>query len=125
MKLQVGKALYQMLISDQDVVKAVGSKIYPLVADIETKFPFIVYKRNSIQPVTSKDKIIYHSIAYVEVVIASDKYEQSIEVAEYVISALKAGTFNGLQIKDIALENAEEDYQDNTFIQKLTIKICL
>ena len=125
MNLQVGKALYQMLISDSNIVKAVGQKIYPLVADTETKFPFIVYKRNSIHPLSSKDRIIYQSEAFVDVIIASDKYEQSVDVAECVISALKTGTFNGLKIKEISVEDAEEDYQDNTFLQKLTIKIYI
>ena len=121
MSLQVGKAIYHILSNDVDVVDRVQNKIYPLVADVDTTFPFIIYKRTGIIPADSKDRFIYSEDVYVDVVIASDKYNESIEIADSVRTALLEGTYEG--IKDISLTDADEDYIEDTFIQNLTFKI--
>ena len=114
MSLQVGKAIYHILSNDVDVVDRVQNKIYPLVADVDTTFPFIIYKRTGIIPADSKDRFIYSEDVYVDVVIASDKYNESIEIADSVRTALLEGTYEG--IKDISLTDADEDYIEDTFI---------
>ena len=121
MSLQVGKAIYHILSNDVDVVDRVQNKIYPLVADVDTTFPFIIYKRTGIIPADSKDRFIYSEDVYVDVVIASDKYNESIEIADSVRTALLEGTYEG--IKDISLTDADEDYIEDTFIQNLIFKI--
>ena len=45
MSLQVGKAIYNLLSNDANVTGRVQNKIYPLIADTGTTFPFIVYRR--------------------------------------------------------------------------------
>lgn len=121
MSLQVGKAIYHILSNDSDVVDRVQNKIYPLIADVDTTFPFIIYKRTGITPADSKDRFIYSEEVYVEVVIASDKYNESIEIADLVRTALLKGSYDG--IKDITFTDADEDYTQDTFIQNLTFKI--
>lgn len=114
MSLQVGKAIYHILSNDTDVVDRVQNKIYPLIADVDTTFPFIIYKRTGITPADSKDRFIYSEDVYVDVVIASDKYNESIEIADLVRTALLEGSYEG--IKDIAFTDADEDYIEDTFI---------
>ena len=121
MSLQIGKAIYHILSNDTDVVDRVQNKIYPLIADVDTTFPFIIYKRTGITPADSKDRFIYSEDVYVDVVIASDKYNESIEIADLVRTALLKGGYDG--IKDIDLTDADEDYIEDTFIQTLTFKI--
>ncbi|WP_019539802.1 DUF3168 domain-containing protein [Proteiniphilum acetatigenes] len=55
--IQIGKTIYNLLSSDTDVTDVVDDKIYPLVADINTTFPFIVYRKNSYNPDYTKDGI--------------------------------------------------------------------
>ena len=121
MSLQIGKAIYHILSNDTDVVDRVQNKIYPLIADVDTTFPFIVYKRTGISPADSKDRFIFDEDVFVDVVVASDKYNESIEIAELVRNSLEKGSYMG--IKDIQLVDADEDYFEDTFIQKLTIKL--
>lgn len=125
MSLQIGKAIYHILSNDTDIVDRVQNKIYPLIADVDTTFPFIVYKRTGITPATSKDRFIYDEDVYVEVVVASDSYQESIEIADLVKSALqfKKGLYNDITVKDILLTDADEDYTQDTFIQILTFNI--
>ena len=114
MSLQIGKAIYHILSNDTDVVDRVQNKIYPLIADVDTTFPFIIYKRTGITPADSKDRFIYSEDVYVDIVIASDKYNESIEIADLVRTALLKGGYDG--IKDIDLTDADEDYIEDTFI---------
>ena len=125
MSLQVGKAIYNILSNDANVTSRVHNKIYPLIADTCTTFPFIVYRRTGIEPSDSKDRFIYSENTYVEVVIASDKYNESIEIADLVKDALqgKKGNYSGINIHDIRMTNADEDYIEDTFIQNLTFNI--
>ena len=125
MSLQVGKAIYNILSNDAKIIDSVEHKIYPLIADTGTTFPFIVYRRTGIEPSDSKDRFIYSENTYVEVVIASDKYNESIEIADLVKDALqgKKGNYSGINIHDIRMTNADEDYIEDTFIQSLTFNI--
>mgnify|MGYP003302482967 CR=1 FL=1 len=93
MNLQVGKAIFSILSNDADLVEKVENKIYPLIADVNTTFPFIVYRRNGIEPLNSKDRFTINTTTYISIVVASDKYDESIEIAERIIKALSKGTY--------------------------------
>lgn len=125
MSLQIGKAIYQLLSENTAVTDRVQNKIYPLIADTGTTFPFIIYKRTSVIPSDSKDRFIYNEDTYVDVVIASDKYNESIEIADLVKVALqgKKGNYSNIEVYDIRMTDADEDYIEDTFIQNLTFNI--
>ena len=74
---------------------------------------------------TSKDRFICSEVTSVDVIIASDRYDESIEVAELVKDALigKNGIYSGIKITDIDMISADEDYIEDTFIQNLTFNI--
>lgn len=91
--IKIGETVYNILSTDTDVTAIVGTKIFPLVADIGTTFPFIVYKKNSYVPEYSKDGITKKS-AVVEIIIASDKYIESVELADKVFKAISAKNKN-------------------------------
>ena len=110
--LQVGKVIYQILHDNRIY------KVFPLVADEGTTFPFVVYRRSRLVPSSTKDRYNYNELATVDVIIASSKYSESIELAETVKSAIehKRGTFNNIKVGDIYLTDADEDFIEDTFI---------
>lgn len=71
MILEVGKVIYSLLTNDKELNKLINKKVYPLIADADTTFPFIVYKRTSVDPTTSKDVYITKESATIEIVIAT------------------------------------------------------
>jgi hypothetical protein len=104
----------------------VGTKIYPLVADTKTSFPFIVYRRTGITyNNNTKDRILYKEIATLEIRVASDKYDEGIEIAEAVRSALLniKGIYADLDIYQIELVDSEEIYNEDTYLQNIIINI--
>lgn len=43
--LSIGKVVYNILSSDKSFKEAIGNRIYPLIADEGTIFPFVIYSR--------------------------------------------------------------------------------
>lgn len=119
--LNIGKAIYTILQTSIDIDK----KIYPLIADEGTTFPFIIYKRTELTPESTKDNT--NENVSVEINIASSNYSESIDLAIKVRKALehKKGTYSDIAIEDIVIDDATEDYIEDTFIQTLTFKIEL
>ena len=57
--LELGRVVKSILLQDEEISRQVGSKIFPLVADKGTSFPFIVYRRDGLTPSTNKDKLVF------------------------------------------------------------------
>lgn len=55
--LKIGKEIYSLLNGNEELTKLVGNKIYPIIVEKETTFPFIVYKKTNLTPEYTKD---YH-----------------------------------------------------------------
>lgn len=115
--LQIGKAI-KTILSGID-------KVYPLVADEGTTYPFVVYRRSGLYPSTTKDRYSFREMATIEVIVAAANYPDSITLAEQVKGKLEhtRGKFNDITIGDILLINADEDYIEDAFVQKLTFQI--
>lgn len=122
--ISIGKAIKSLLVSGLSQTN-IKNKIYPLIADESTTFPFIVYRRNSIAPESDKD--YSNDSATIQIMIAADNYAESVELAELVRTSLvhKQGTFQTIQIEDITLEDGTEEFIDNTFVQNLIFKITI
>ena len=122
--LNIGKVIKDILYRDEALNNLVKNQVFPLIAEENTTFPFIVYRRNSIRNARTKD-YANDEIASVDVVIACDKYSQSVEIAERVRFVLERGEYEGenFSVDNITLSNASEQYMQNTYVQTLTFEI--
>lgn len=122
--LNIGKVIKDILYQDETLNNLVKNQVFPLIAEENTTFPFIVYRRNSIRKASTKD-YVNDEIASVDVVVASDKYSQSVEIAERVRFVLERVEYEGenFSVDNITLSNASEQYMQNTYIQTLTFEI--
>lgn len=85
--IKIGETIYNILSNDIEITTKVGSNIYPLVADVGTTFPFIVYKKNSYVPEYTKDGISKKR-STVEIIVASNDYTESVDLADKVFQAI-------------------------------------
>lgn len=122
--ISIGKAIKSLLVSGLSKTD-VKNKIYPLIADEGTSFPFIIYRRNSITPESDKDYT--NDSAYIQIMIAANNYAESVDLAEKVRTSLihKNGTIQTIPVEDITLEDGSEEFIDNTFVQNLIFKITI
>lgn len=127
--LDIGKILNNFLQQDAELKKLIGNKIYPIVADQGTTYPFICYKRTGLNLQSSKDRYNYRQTAYVTFIVASKSYKESISIAKAVKQCLnlKRGSYDGLQINQITLTDASEEYitDSDAFVQYLNFSIDL
>lgn len=117
--LAIGKALYSLL---QDISP---KKVFPLVAENGTSYPFIVYRRTSLATFNTKDICNYLESANVEIMIADNTYNGSIDLAEKVKAKMEhtRGEISGIEINNIKLVSADEAFVDDAYIQKLIFQV--
>lgn len=115
--LKIGKAIKSIFHDFHNV--------YPLIADQGSTYPFIIYRRNGVNHADSKDRFNYQEVITLEIIVAADNYSESIDLAEKVMYRLEStrGEYNKIQIQEIKLVDASEDYLEDAYIQKLTFKI--
>lgn len=111
--LMIGKEIYSTLSSDSELTRRLGhkGKIFPIVAEMGADQPFLVYRRESLKMTGSKDGWIEDDVEFSVTVVATE-YKQSLEIAQRCRELLQ-------QIRGTVLENAEESFEENSFVQRL------
>ena len=120
--LKVGKEIYSHLKENKSLTDIVGNKIYPIIVEKDTNYPFIVYKRSNVIPDYTKD---YHFKDYVivDIICVSNHYVESVEIASLVRESLEDKKYG--DIVSIRLESADEDFIDDAYIQTLTFNLTI
>lgn len=116
--LKVGRALYEII---KDIAPC-----FPLVAEATTPYPFVIYRRQGLTNLTNKDRRIeFIEHATVEVQAVTKTYDESIDLAQALKVRLEGhrGEISDLNITDITLTNASEDYVGDAYVQKLYFDI--
>ena len=113
--LNLGKYIYSSL-------KEVTNNVYPLVADNNVKFPFLVYRRANLVSQSNKDGYVEDTVV-MEIVAVSDTYKNSIDLISKVRQQLEhqEKEFDDLVINDAYITMATEEYSNNAFVQKIQI----
>ena len=120
--LKVGKEIYSHLKENKSLTDIVGNKIYPIIVEKDTNYPFIVYKRSNVIPDYTKD---YHFKDYVivDIICVSNHYVESVEIASLVRESVEDKRIG--DINSIRLESADEDFIDDAYIQTLTFNLTI
>lgn len=117
---EIGKEINRLL-KEGNVLKVSG-KIFPLVANPNTTFPFLVYRRIGYQPRSNKD--YRGEMVAVEINIATETYNEGVDIANSVCDIL-IGRNKSELIEQITLTNVSEMYLQDTYIQNIQIQIEL
>ena len=120
--LKVGKEIYSHLKENKSLTDIVGNKIYPIIVEKDTNYPFIVYKRSNVIPDYTKD---YHfkDDVIVDIICVSNHYVESVEIASLVRESLEDKRIG--DINSIRLESADEDFIDDAYIQTLSFNLTI
>ena len=118
---KIGSEIRNVILSSTEVKNAVDTKVFPLVANAGTTFPFIVYRRSSYLPKSDKDTLT--ESVYIEIAIICNNYEQSVSIANDVADVLLA--YESDTIEEIKVTNISEEFISNSFVQKVNLQIDL
>lgn len=118
--LYFNTAIYSIINTNQEIKKIVGNNIYPVVAPLSTKNPYIVFKRQINTQNDNKDS--RYSIVSIELNIYSNDYQQSNKIAELAKNTLE-NVYNkeveGFRIKYILNTSIDEDYNEDYYSQTM------
>lgn len=118
--ISFAKALKTLLSSDS-IKSIVSNKVYPLIAPLNTTFPYLVFQRTS-TPYSNKDNI-YQDSLNVEIICVSDNYDKSVELAELIRNELEGKrniTIEEFKIASIKMIDSNESYANDGYLQSLT-----
>ena len=122
----IGKYIYQFLSESKELQDILKGNIYPLIADEEINYPFVVYSRQSIIPQYLKDGNFQDNVNIV-IHIVSDDYVQSLEIANIIrnIFELRSYKDDKIAIKQFIISDVTESFEEDAYIQTLNISaIC-
>ena len=123
--LLVGKYIYKLLSEDTVLSGKVSpKKIFPLVANADTTYPFIVYARTGLVVDYCKDGTVANSIDF-QILSVSDNYVESLEVANQIRNILEMKRYKDedICIRECKLSSVSEEYMEDAFIQRLNFTI--
>ena len=117
--LSVNKHIYKLLNGDSELKRICSGGIYPLIADENVRFPFIVFSKTSLQPYYAKN-VLCGDQAYLSIAVADTNYSNTVDIAERV--RLLMELYRDESIAQITLESNTEDYTDDAYVQRLNFK---
>lgn len=116
---EIGREINRLL--KEGNVLNVSNKIYPLVSNANTTFPFLVYRRIGYTPRNTKDYI--GEMVTMEFNICTETYNEGVDIANSCCEILIGQETEIIQ--DIQLINVSELFIQDTYIQNIQIQIEL
>jgi hypothetical protein len=86
--MEIGKAIYNILSNNSDIVNLVDTRIFPNVAPQTTEFPFIIYDVTGVQPNDTKDGPSTLDTNDVMISCYSETYSQASDLAKKIRIAM-------------------------------------
>lgn len=122
--LLIGKKIKTILSSNSELNSKVNGQIYPLLANQSTKYPFIVYSRDSVTADYCKDGNFQDNVG-VTIITVSDNYEESVDIANLVRESFELLTFkdDDIYIAESYLVSVTESTQEDAYIQRLNFNL--
>lgn len=114
--ISVIKHIFRILSSDNTLNEMVGNKIFPIIAENDITFPFILVTRTSITPITFKTGVAVDKVTF-QVVIEDVDYFRTVNIAERVRELLELRHSD--YFKRIEFSNCYEDFINDAYKQKL------
>ena len=114
--ISVIKHIFRILSSDKTLNEMVGNKIFPIIAENDITFPFILVTRTSITPITFKTGVAVDKVTF-QVVIEDVDYFRTVNIAERVRELLELRHSD--YFKRIEFSNCNEDFINDAYRQTL------
>ena len=120
--LSAGEIIRAILANDAEVTTR-ANKIYPVVED-RADLPYIVYRRTQLKQDPTKNGRGADTVG-IEILCYTKQYTEGVELAEAVRDALDGaqGEADGLVMRSCYLEDSEEAWQDDAYVQQLVFNV--
>ena len=123
--IKLTKYIRKFLLDNKELMKLVSpTSIFPIVAQANTKYPYIVMQRTGIRASYSKAGITEDNVT-LEIIAISNDYSQSIDIAQLIRETIDGKRYRSdeIEIDDIEVESITEEFVDNAYLQRLVFSM--
>lgn len=115
-----GMLIYDKLKQSQELKKLIKDRIYPILPQQKTEYPFLTFTKETGYGIYSKDLLAYDEVTYSFTVWASTYAEtcQILEIVRDIFDTYKDRLFLQIQMIDVTEEAA-----DGIFAQSILMKM--
>lgn len=121
--INVPELVYKFLSEDEELSNLidVDNNIVPLMTP-PTNFPFIMFKRESVDPIYTKDGLS-EDLVRIRITVVDTDYYNACNILSNVRRILEYKSFKdeNFYISLITVDGIYEDYAENSFIQTIDI----
>lgn len=118
--ISVIKNIRTKLLSNDKLKKLIDSKIFPVVAENGTTFPFVLLKKSGISGVYSKCGLHQDNIVMVIEVVDSN-YSNCVTIAEEIRNTIEGIKFEN--IIDVQLTNGNDNFVADSYVIQMVFNI--
>ena len=123
--IKLTKYIRKFLLDNKELMKLVSpTSIFPIVAQANTTYPYIVMQRTGIRASYSKAGITEDNVT-LEIIAISNDYSQSIDIAQLIRETIDGKRYRSdeIEIDDIEVESITEEFVDNAYLQRLVFSM--
>lgn len=118
--ISVTKDIRKKLLENPNITKELDNKIFPIIADDGTTFPFVLIKKNGISVNYSKCGIA-NDVVTVTIEVVDPNYSKAIKIAEEIRKTIERKKFEN--VANCILTNVTEEYISDTYIVAMYMAI--
>ena len=120
--IAITKDIRTQLLRNTQLTDKIGNKIYPIVADDGTTFPFILIKKSGMTTNYSKCGAI-NDVVNATIEVVDNNYSRAVELSEEIRKTIERNKFNN--ISNVEVVNVIEDYVSDSYIITQQYKIMI
>ena len=120
--IEIGKVIYSVLTNDAELDAIIDGKVFPLIAEPDTTFPFITYTRQNVYVVNSSKDGWFNDELTFNIQICDNDYMQSCHIANLIRDLLENNvlTADDMKVYNIRMTGISEMWSENAYVQSMT-----
>ncbi|WP_293714434.1 DUF3168 domain-containing protein [uncultured Parabacteroides sp.] len=117
MSLLIGKHIYSVLTSDEDVSSMIGERVYPIAIPEGADRPYVVFSDINAVGEYTKDGWV-GDVTQVTLLCVAEKYESAADLAENVRITLEQSKkqYDGYTIGGAELKKSADTYENGVYV---------
>lgn len=120
--IAITKDIRTQLLKNTQLTDKIGNKIFPIVADDGTTFPFILIKKSGMTTNYSKCGAI-NDVVNATIEVIDNNYSRAVELSEEIRKTIERNKFKN--ISNVEVVNVIEDYVSDSYIITQQYKIMI
>jgi hypothetical protein len=125
--LLISRDIYTALTGSEDLNRIVDKRVFPIVAEEGTQYPFLTYNRTSITSYRTKCGIYEDTVNFSVNILTTD-YLSGLDIGNLVRKSIEKHlnpSLRDLEYRDIQLVGGTEQFTNEGYVQTLNFQVIV